>query len=331
MFDHLKFANPEAFYLLLLIPAAIAWYWFKGSDSRAKLQISDYSAFLGKTRSLKIYFQHLQFVFKVFAFALLVIALARPQSTLSRQSVSVEGIDIVLAMDISGSMLAEDFKPNRLEAAKDVAQDFIKGRPGDRIGLVVFSGESFTQCPLTTDHPVLLNLFDELKSGMIEDGTAIGDGLATAVNRLKESQAISKVIILLTDGENNRGFIDPQSAAEIAKVFGLRVYTIGVGTIGTAPYPVPTPFGIQYQQMEVRIDEPLMQQIAEMTNGKYFRATNKQKLKEIYNEIDKLEKSKVDVTEFRRKTEEFMPFALAAFILLILDFILGITVFRKFP
>ncbi|NTW23893.1 MAG: VWA domain-containing protein [Lentimicrobium sp.] len=327
----MKFANPEVFYLLLLIPAAIVWYWLKGSDTRAKLQISDYSAFLGKSQSMKIYFHHLQFVLKVLAFALLIVALARPQSTLSRQSVSVEGIDIVLAMDISGSMLAEDFKPNRLEAAKEVAQDFIKGRPGDRIGLVVFSGESFTQCPLTTDHPVLLNLFDELKSGMIEDGTAIGDGLATAVNRLKESQAISKVIILLTDGENNRGFIDPQSAAEIAKVFGLRVYTIGVGTIGTAPYPVPTPFGIQYQQMEVRIDEPLMKQIAEMTNGKYFRATNKQKLKEIYSEIDKLEKSKVDVTEFRRKKEEYKPYALAALILLMLDFVLGITVFRKFP
>ncbi len=331
MFDHLKFANPEAFYLLILIPAAIAWYWFKGADTKAKLQISDFTAFLGKPGSLKIYLRHLQFVFKVLAFSLLVVALARPQSTLSRQSVSVEGIDIVLAMDISGSMLAEDFKPNRLEAAKDVAIDFIKGRPGDRIGLVVFSGESFTQCPLTTDHPVLINLFDEIKSGMIEDGTAIGDGLATAVNRLKESQAISKVIILLTDGENNRGFIDPTSAAEIAKVFGLRVYTIGVGTIGTAPYPMPTPFGIQYQQMEVRIDEPLMEKIAEMTNGKYFRATNKQKLSEIYNEIDKLEKSKVDVTEFRRKTEEFKPFVLAAFILLLLDFILGITVFRKFP
>jgi Ca-activated chloride channel homolog len=331
MFDHLKFANPEAFYLLILIPVAIAWYWFKGADTKAKLQISDFTAFLGKPGSLKIYLRHLQFVFKILAFSLLVVALARPQSTLSRQSVSVEGIDIVLAMDISGSMLAEDFKPNRLEAAKEVAIDFIKGRPGDRIGLVVFSGESFTQCPLTTDHPVLINLFDEIKSGMIEDGTAIGDGLATAVNRLKESQAISKVIILLTDGENNRGFIDPTSAAEIAKVFGLRVYTIGVGTIGTAPYPMPTPFGIKYQQMEVRIDEPLMKKIAEMTNGKYFRATNKQKLSEIYSEIDKLEKSKVDVTEFRRKTEEFKPFALAAFILLLLDFILGITVFRKFP
>lgn len=331
MSEHLKFANPEAFYLLLLIPAAIAWYWFKGSDSRAKLQLSDYTAFLVNRRSLKIYLYHLLFALKVIAFALMVTALARPQSTSSRQSVSVEGIDIVLAMDISGSMLAEDFRPNRLEAAKEVAIDFIQGRPGDRIGLVVFSGESFTQCPLTTDHAVLVNLFDDIKSGMIEDGTAIGDGLATAVNRLKESTAVSKVIILLTDGENNRGFIDPLSAAEIAKVFGLRVYTIGVGTIGTAPYPVPTPFGVQYQQMEVRIDEPLMKKIAGLTNGKYFRATNKQKLEEIYQEIDKLEKSKVDVTEFRKKKEEFKPFLVAAFLLLLLDFILGISVFRKYP
>ncbi|MFH1121702.1 MAG: VWA domain-containing protein [Bacteroidota bacterium] len=325
------FANPVAFYLLLIIPAAIAWYWFRGADTRAKFQISDYSVFLDNSRSVKLYLQHLLFVLKLLAFSLMVVALARPQSTLSRQSISVEGIDIVLAMDISGSMLAEDFKPNRLEAAKEVAEDFIKGRPGDRIGLVVFSGESFTQCPLTTDHPVLINLFDEIRSGMIEDGTAIGDGLSTAVSRLKESQAESKVIILLTDGENNRGFIDPQSAAEIAKVFGLRVYTIGIGTIGSAPYPMPTPFGIQYQQMEVRIDEPLLKQIAEMTNGKYFRATNKLKLQEIYSEIDKLEKSKVDVTEFRRKKEEFKPFALAALILLLIDFILGISVFRKFP
>jgi len=331
MFEHLKFANPEAFYLLILVPAAIAWYWFRGSDTRAKLQVSDFSVFTNSRPSLKLILRHLLFVFRILAFSLLVVALARPQSTSSKQNISVEGIDIVMAMDISGSMLAEDFRPNRLGAAKEVANKFIKGRPTDRIGLVVFSGESFTQCPLTTDHPVLINLVDEIKSGMIEDGTAIGDGLATAVNRLKESQAISKVIILLTDGENNRGFIDPLSAAEIAKVFGLRVYTIGVGTIGTAPYPVETPFGIQYQQMEVRIDEPLLKQIADMTNGKYFRATNRQKLEEIYNEIDKLEKSKVDVTEFKRKTEEFKPFALAALILLLLDFILGISVFRKFP
>jgi len=331
MFEHLKFANPEAFYLLLLIPAAIAWYWLKDSSTRARLQISDFAAFSQKSKTIKQYLQHALFVFKILAFAMLIFALARPQSTLSRQSVSVEGIDIVMAMDISGSMLAEDFKPNRLAAARDVAEDFIKGRPSDRIGLVVFSGESFTQCPLTTDHPVLINLLDEIKSGMIEDGTAIGDGLATAVSRLKESQAISKIIILLTDGENNRGFIDPVSAAEIAKVYGLRVYTIGVGTIGTAPYPIETPFGTQYQQMEVRIDEPLLKQISEMTNGKYFRATNKQHLKEIYSEIDQLEKSKVDVTEFRKKKEEFLPFALAALALLLLDFILGITVFKKFP
>lgn len=331
MFEHLKFANPEAFYLLLLIPAGIAWYWFKAPSTRARLQISDFAAFSGKRYTLKQTLQHFLFLCKVMAFGLLITALARPQSTMSRQSVSVEGIDIVLAMDISGSMLAEDFKPNRLAAARDVAEDFIKGRPSDRIGLVVFSGESFTQCPLTMDHPVLINLLEEIKSGMIEDGTAIGDGLATAVSRLKESQAVSKVIILLTDGENNRGFIDPVSAAEIAKVFGLRVYTIGVGTIGTAPYPVETPFGIQYQEMEVRIDEPLLTKIADMTNGKYFRATNKQKLKDIYQEIDQLEKSKVDVTEFRKKNEEYLPFAMAALGFLLLDFILGVTVFRKFP
>ncbi len=331
MFEHLKLANPEALYLLLLIPAAIAWYWFRGADTRARLQVSGIEAFKAGRKTLRIRLRHSQFILKVLAFSLLVVALARPQSSSSKQNVSVEGIDIVLAMDISGSMLAEDFKPNRLAVAKDVAAEFIRGRISDRIGLVVFSGESFTQCPLTTDHGILLNLLDEIKSGMIEDGTAIGDGLATAVSRLKESEAVSKVIILLTDGENNRGFIDPVSAAEIARVFGLRVYTIGVGTIGMAPYPVQTPFGMQYQQMEVRIDEPLMQQIAEMTNGKYFRATNAGKLRDIYREIDQLEKSKVDVTEFRKKKEEFLPFVLAALVLLLADFILGISIFRKFP
>ena len=331
MFDHLKFANPELLYLLLLVPAAIVWYWFRDTKTRPRLQISSYDAFKAAGKSIKIYFRHLQFMLKALAFALLVIALARPQSSTTRQNVNIEGIDIMLAMDISGSMLAEDFRPNRLEASKDVAKDFILGRPSDRIGLVVFSGESFTQCPLTSDHPVLVNLLGEIKSGMIEDGTAIGDGLATAVSRLKESQAISKVIILLTDGENNRGFIDPVSAAEIAKTFGLRVYTIGVGSIGTAPYPIQTPFGTQYQQMEVRIDEPLLKEIAGMTNGKYFRATNATKLKEIYQEIDQLEKSKIDVTEYRKKSEEFLPFALWALFFIVLDFVLGVTLFRKFP
>lgn len=331
MFDEIKFANPEFLYFLLLLPAAWVWYWFKDTDSRPKFQISSYEAFTAKTRTWKYYLRHLQIVLKSGAFALLVIALARPQSSSSRQNVNIEGIDIVMAMDISGSMLAEDFRPNRLDAAKDVAKEFILGRSGDRIGLVVFSGESFTQCPLTSDHPILINLLKEIKSGMIEDGTAIGDGLATAVSRLKESNAVSKVIILLTDGENNRGFIDPASAAEIAKVFGIRVYTIGVGTIGTAPYPVQTPFGIQYQQVEVRIDEPLMKQIAEMSGGKYFRATSESKLKEIYQEIDQLEKSKIDITEYRKKSEEFLPFALVALILLVIDFILGISLFRRFP
>lgn len=331
MFDHIKFANPEMLYLLLLLPVAIVWYWFKDGDTRPRLQISSYDAFKLAGKSFKNYFRHVQFVLKVVAFSLLIVALARPQSTSTRQNVNIEGIDIMLAMDISGSMLAEDFKPNRIEASKEVARDFILGRPSDRIGLVVFSGESFTQCPLTTDHAVLINLLSEIKSGMIEDGTAIGDGLGTAVSRLKDSQAVSKVIILLTDGENNRGFIDPVSAAEIAKTFNLRVYTIGVGSIGTAPFPIQTPFGMQYQQVEVRIDEPLLRDIAAMTNGKYFRATNTDKLKEIYEEIDQLEKSKIDVTEYRKKSEEYLPFALWALILIVLDFVLGVAVFRKFP
>lgn len=331
MFNHLNFANAEAFYLLLLIPVAVAWYWFRLGESHAHLQISGFTFFKSGASSIRSTLRHAQFILLVLAFALLVFALARPQSSSAKQNVSVEGIDIMLAMDISGSMLAEDFRPNRLAAAKEVAKDFIKGRPSDRIGLVVFSGESFTQCPLTSDHNILITLLDEIRSGMIEDGTAIGDGLATSVSRLKESDAVSKVIILLTDGENNRGFIDPQSAAEIAKVFGLRVYTIGVGTIGTAPYPIQTPFGMQYQQVEVRIDEPLLKNIAAMTNGKYFRATNTESLREIYSEIDQMEKSKVDITEFHRKHEEFLPYALAALVLLAINFILGISVFRRFP
>ena len=331
MLEHIKFANPEALYLLLLIPVALFWYWYKGSKSFPTFQISDLSIFPQKRNRWKEFLLYGTWLLRIFTFSLLVLSLARPQSTSSRQDINVEGIDIVMAMDISGSMLAEDFKPNRLEASKDVAKDFIKGRISDRIGLVVFSGESFTQCPLTTDHSVLLNLVGEVRSGMIEDGTAIGDGLGTAVNRLKESQAVSKVIILLTDGENNRGFIDPLSAAEIAKVYNLRVYTIGVGTIGVAPYPVDTPFGRQYQQVEVRIDEKLLSQIADMTGGKYFRATNKKKLEDIYNEIDQLEKSKIDVTEFRKKKEEFMPFAMAAFLILFIDIIISSVILKRFP
>jgi Ca-activated chloride channel family protein len=255
--------------------------------------------------------------------------LARPQKTDKFQDVSTEGIDIVLAQDISGSMLARDFKPDRLEAAKNIATEFISGRPYDRIGLVVFSGESFTQCPITTDHAVLINLLREIQSGMIEDGTAIGMGLATAVNRIKDSQSKSKVIILLTDGVNNKGEIAPATAADIAKTFGIRVYTIGVGTQGTAPYPVQTPYGIQYQNMPVEIDEGILQQISQTTGGKYFRATDNDKLTQVYKEIDKLEKSKIDVKQYSRKEERYLLPALFAFCMLVLEIIARNTIFKN--
>jgi Ca-activated chloride channel family protein len=255
--------------------------------------------------------------------------LARPQKTDKYQDVSTEGIDIVLTQDISGSMLSRDFKPDRLEAAKNMATEFISGRPYDRIGLVVFSGESFTQCPLTTDHAVLINLLREIQSGMIEDGTAIGMGLATAVSRIKDSKAKSKVIILLTDGVNNKGEIAPATAAGIAKTFGIRVYTIGVGTQGVAPYPVQTPYGIQYQDMQVEIDEEILQDIAQTTGGKYFRATDNNSLEKIYKEIDKLEKSKIDVKQFIRKEERYMLPALIAFFMLVLEIIARNTLFRN--
>jgi Ca-activated chloride channel family protein len=250
---------------------------------------------------------------------------------MNRQDISVEGIDIMLATDISSTMLAEDLRPNRLEAAKEVAVEFISSRPDDRIGLVVFSGESFTQCPLTSNHAMLINLYKDISFGMIDDGTAIGDGLATAVNRLKESKAKSKVIILLTDGINNMGSIDPQSAAEIAELYGIRIYTIGVGTMGTALVPVRTQFGMQYQRMEVQIDEELLRKISALTNGKYFRATNKQKLLDVYKEIDRLEKSKIDVTEFSRKKEDFLPFVILALVLLTIEFVLRFVVLKLVP
>jgi len=265
------------------------------------------------------------------AVSLLIIALARPQSISTKQNVHIEGIDIVMAIDVSGSMLARDFKPDRLEAAKEVAKDFIAKRPNDRVSLVIFSGEAFTQVPLTTDHQMISTIFEEVKSGMIEDGTAIGDGLATSVSRLKNSDAISKVIILITDGVNNAGSVDPVSAAEMAHMFGIRVYTIGIGSMGTAPYPVQTPFGMQMQQMQVQIDEELLQEIATKTGGRYFRADNNDKLKDIYKEIDVLEKSKIDVQEFRKKHEAFVPFALLAFALFFLEISLRYLVFRRFP
>tara|TARA_B100001778_G_C18513513_1_gene595368 strand:- start:281 stop:1123 length:843 start_codon:yes stop_codon:yes gene_type:complete len=280
---------------------------------------------------VKTKFKNIPYYLKLVAFSLLVFALARPQSSTKWEESTTEGIDIIISMDISGSMLAEDLKPNRLESSKNVAMSFISKRINDRIGLTIFSGESFTQCPLTTDHNVLINLFKDVKSGMIEDGTAIGMGLANAVNRLKESNAISKVVILLTDGVNNSGTIAPLTAAEIAKKFGIRVYTIGIGSEGYAPYPFQTPFGIQYQDVEVKIDEKTLQDIATITDGKYFRAQNNSTLKKVYEDIDLLEKSKIETIEFNNKSEEFLPFGIASLCFLIVAFLLNITYLKKIP
>ncbi len=327
----ITFANPEILFLLLLVPGLAVWYYYRLYAKESDVRYSTLEPFAMVKYSTKERLRHLPFILRMTALALVIIALARPQTTSKGQNVYSEGIDIVLALDISGSMLAEDFQPNRIEAAKNVAQDFISGRTNDRIGLVIFSGESFTQCPLTVDYEVLKTLIKPLKSGMIEDGTAIGLGLANAVNRLRESKAKSKVIILLTDGVNNRGEIDPISAAQIAQSYGIRVYTVGVGTMGEAPYPMQTPFGVRYQMVPVEIDEKVMSQIAEMTDGKYFRATDNKKLRAIYQEIDKLEKTRVEVRSYRRYTELFYSFIVAALFLLIGDVGLSNTWLRKLP
>lgn len=327
--EQITFAHPDFLYGLIAVPLAILWYVFRHNKQQAFLQFSDTSLFSGYSKSWKVYFRHSLFALRWLAISLLIVSLARPQTSSSKQNMTIEGIDIVLSLDVSGSMLARDLKPDRLEASKEVAAEFIQNRPNDRIGLVIFSGETFTQVPLTTDHSVLRNMFKDIKSGMIEDGTAIGDGLATAVSRLRDSKAISKVVILLTDGVNNAGSVDPMTAAEIAKVFGIRVYTIGVGSYGTAPYPVQTPFGIQLRDMKVEIDEALLQNIAKQTDGRYFRATSNQKLEDVYKEIDQLERSKIDVTEFKRKHEEFFPLAILALTLLLLEFLLRQTLLRS--
>ena len=328
MLENLEFVNPKLLWLLVMLPIAIAWYLLRYKKQEASVRFSDMSGFTLLPKTWKAYLRHLLFALRMAALALLIVALARPQSSSTNSTSNIEGIDIVMAMDVSGSMLARDLKPDRLTAAKNVASDFVKGRPGDRMGLVIFSGESFTQVPLTTDHGVMLNMLAEMKNGLIDDGTAIGDGLATAISRLKDSEAISKVVILLTDGLNNAGSVDPYTAAEIAKLYGVRVYTIGVGSYGTAPYPVQTPFGTQLQQMKVEIDEKLLASIANSTGGKYFRATSNQKLDEVYQEIDKLERSKIEVTEFRRLHEEFYPLVAWALALLLMEFLLRKTIFR---
>jgi len=317
-----EFAHIEFLWALLIMPLLILWHVLQFWKNKPVMGFSQ-TAWLTSAGNSKTWLIHFAFALRLLAISAMIVGLARPQSSTKLQSVTTEGIDIIMAMDISSSMLARDFEPNRLDAAKEVATEFIKGRPNDRIGLVVYSGESFTQCPLTTDHDKLINLLAELKNGMITDGTAIGMGLATAVNRLKESTAKSKVVILLTDGENNSGNIPPLTAAEIATTFGVRVYTIGVGTIGEAPMPYQDVFGrIRYQNVPVTIDEKTLTEIADLTDGEYFRATDNEKLKDIYQKIDSLEKTIIEETQFEKKSEEFLPLALLALGLLMLEFLI---------
>jgi Ca-activated chloride channel family protein len=326
-----RFANPQFLWLLVLIPLAAYSFWRRRRTMVTELQFSSLQPFMKIRRTLREQLRHTPVGLRLFAVACFIVALARPQSVSSKQNISTEGIDIVLLLDISGSMLAEDFTPNRISAAKQVAEDFIDGRQNDRIGLVIFSGESFTQCPLTTDYAVLKNLLHEVKNGMIVDGTAIGMALANGVNRLKDSKAKSKTMILLTDGVNNRGEIDPITAAKIAATYSVRVYTVGVGAQGEAPYPVQTPFGVRRQLIPVDLDEKVLSAIADMTGGKYYRATDNNKLKAIYKEIDKLERTKIEVTAYKRYTELFNSWLLLGLTLVVLEVGVSTTILRKIP
>lgn len=332
----MTFANSAYLLLMLLIIPCVLWYVLRGRKRRAAMSVPTVSMYGGMRKSWKYYLIHVPFIMDMAAIILLSLILARPQTTDRWQDTEIEGIDIMLAVDVSTSMLAEDLKPNRIEAAKQVAAEFINGRPNDNIGLTIFAGEAFTQCPMTVDHAILLNMFQNVSSdiaakGIIEDGTAIGMGLANAISRLKDSQAKSKVIILLTDGSNNRGEISPTTAAEMAKSFGIRVYTIGVGTNGTAPYPVQGAYGKQYINVAVEIDENVLRQIAQTANGQYYRATSNSKLKEVYEEIDKLERTKLQVKEFSKNQEEYQPLALALLLTLLVSILLKQTVLRTIP
>jgi len=330
--NNITFLHPYFFYLLLVLLPMIGWYIWKNKNSQASLQISTLKGFSKAPVSWKVYLRHLPIALRSLAIIFIVIVLARPQSSNNSKDVITEGIDIVMTLDVSSSMEALDFQPNRLEAAKEVASEFISARHNDKIGLVIFAGESFTQCPLTTDTKVLINLLQDIKTRTaLEDGTAIGLGLATAVNRIKESEAKSKVIILLTDGVNNRGEIAPLTAAEIAKTFGIRVYTIGVGSLGKAKIPVQTPYGTRFIEEEVKIDEDMMKEISDITGGQYFRATNKNSLKEIYQEIDQMEKTKIEVKEYTKRSEEYLIFAIIAAVLMILEVFIKSTVLRNLP
>ena len=331
MFNGITFAYPWVLYFLLIIPLMVAWYIFRGMKVQSSVKYSSLNIFKGVPSTIRERLRHIPFAVRLLAIGLLIIALARPQSFSSGENVTTEGIDIAMVLDISGSMLAEDLKPNRLEAAKNVIDNFVEGRISDRIGLVVFSRDAFTQCPLTIDYNVLRNLLLDIRSGMIEDGTAIGNAIANGINRLKDSNAKSKIIILVTDGVNNSGEVDPISAAEMAKTFGIRVYTIGVGTRGEAPYPVKTPFGTRYQMVPVEIDEAVLQKISSITDGQYFRATNNRALKEIYNKIDKLEKTKIEITSYKNAREKYHSWLWWGMILLLVELGLSRTILRKLP
>ncbi|NOZ36182.1 MAG: VWA domain-containing protein [Chlorobi bacterium] len=324
------FAHPSYFWLFLILIPMIIWYIFRKSKSQASLLYSSVNVFDNIKKPLKYYLRHLLFIIRLAVISLLILILARPQIEKVQNKIT-QGIDIVIALDISGSMLAQDFKPNRLEASKDIAIEFINKQENDRIGLVVFAGEAFTQCPVTIDHKVLINMFAGVKQGLIDDGTAIGHGLATAVNDLKDSKSKSKIVILLTDGENNAGNIDPMTAADLAAKYNIKVYTIGVGKNGYADMPVQTVFGTQMQKVEVKIDEETLKLIAKKTGGKYFRATDNNKLKKIYDEIEKLEKDKIKEKLGKKTEEEYMRFLIPALILLVLEILLRYTVLRTIP
>jgi Ca-activated chloride channel homolog len=331
MFNNVTFAYPLVLYFLGIIPILVFYYIKYGRKRENTVIFSSLKTFKGIPPGWRERLRHLPFILRMAALALFIIALARPQSFSSGENIYSEGIDIAMVLDISSSMLAEDFSPNRLEASKNVIKSFIADRHSDRIGLVIFSREAFTQCPLTIDYNVLNELLREVKSGMIEDGTAIGNAIANGVNRLKDSEAKSKIIILVTDGVNNAGEVNPLSAAEIAKTFGIRIYTIGVGTLGEAPYPVKTAFGTRYQMVPVEIDENLLKKVAAETNGKYYRAVNNRKLQEIYTEIDQLERTKVEVTTYRNAKELFFSWLGTGFLLLLFEIGVAKTVLRRIP
>ncbi|MFT3908810.1 MAG: VWA domain-containing protein [Ferruginibacter sp.] len=328
-FHKIHFGQPGFFWLFALLPVLIAWYIMKNNSSKASIRISVLNSDgLGSWKNI---FRHLPFILRLLCFASIIIAMAKPQTQNQEQHAEGEGIDILLCIDVSGSMTAQDFAPNRLEAAKNVAIDFINKRLTDRIGIVIFSGESFTQCPLTTDRNVLVQAVQNIHNGLLEDGTAIGSGLSTSVDRLRTSKSKTKVVLLLTDGENNGGLIDPKTAKEIAKAFNVRVYTIGVGSEGYAPLPESTALGVVIQNEKVSIDEKLLTEIATETGGKYFRARDNESLSYIYKNIDALEKSKIELVSSIRYQEKFFPFVCAALFFLFLEVIFSYTVFRKFP